>query len=331
MAIFTKYSKSQIANILQNFPALPSHDNFHAEGLTEGTVNTYYRITFIPEKKIFYLKVDEVNDLERLKNEILILKTLKKNQKKLSFGFPVPLLTKDSKEFLEFEHKFILVYHEVKGRSLPLTELKPKHIKFIGEKLHELHQIIPDERIADHRFTLSGIEAVAQEISLALLQKSPELLRLLQNEIAFLKQNEPKKMKQVLIHGDLFDDNILWIQNKCAGVIDYESAGLGSRLFDIAMLLNALCFENGALNNEKLQNFFAGYEGPKRLSKNDFKWLNFYLRLTALRVVLTRLRDFEFSPNPTINPENFRDYNDFLERLQSFQRCDPIDPDVFSD
>lgn len=309
MGKFTTLSQSQIKNILSHYPQI-TQKSCRAQALSMGTVNTYYRIS-CPGKKIYYLKIDEVGDQTRLKNEIAIFHFLNKNRNKLSFDFPSPLPTKSGKFYVKNGKKPVLLFTEVAGKAI-LTGLKPQHLKLVGVKMAELHTLKPSQKIKNHRFDLKGLKKNFLKIKKSLQKKRPELTTFISGKLRYLAKNSPKKYKASLIHADLFPDNIHWNGKKLRGIIDFEAAGLGHPLFDICVVFHALCNDGKKFDLNKIRSFIAGYQNVKKIDKTCFFY---FMQMTALRFLITRLKDFDL---PALSPkmEDFRNYKDYVVRFE---------------
>lgn len=308
MGKFTTLSKSQIKKILSNYPQVSQ--NYKTEALSMGTVNTYYRIS-CPGKKVYYLKIDEVGDRVRLKNEITIFRFLNKNRKKLNFDFPSPLQTKSGRFYVENGKKPVLLFTEVAGKSI-LTSLTPQHLKLVGIKMAELHALKPSKKIKNHRFDLKGLKKNFLKIKKNLQKKHPELVPFISDKLLYLNKKAPKKSALSLIHADLFPDNIHWLGKKPTGIIDFEAAGLGHPLFDICVVFHALCHDGKKFDFKKIRSFMTGYETVKKIDKTH---LFYFMQMTALRFLITRLKDFDL---PGLNPKmkDFRNYKDYVLRFE---------------
>lgn len=328
MGALTKYSQIDFDTIFKRFPGLPKQ-GYHAEAVEIGTVNTFYRVIFRPINKTYYLKIDEVGDEERLKNEIRILSHLEKCQGLLSYKIPIPLLTENKQPYVQHNGKSVLIFSEIPGRSFVRTDLREKHIRMVGEKLFELHHLPLDKKLTRHRYDLEGIKTLLYSIQNDLQKKYPSIANFCVHKLEELEKIVPKKIKTVIIHADLFDDNILWVQNSFSGMIDFEAAGLGPVPFDLAVCLHALCHDGKSFRAEKIRAFFDGYQDHQKLTKNTFKLLSVYLELTALRFLLTRLADFELKGEDA-HAKNFRDYKEYVNRFDELKNGLPIDVEQLS-
>lgn len=309
MGKFTTLSKSQIKRTIFQYPQLPQ-EGCKAQALTMGTVNTYYRIS-CPDKKKYYLKIDEVGNLSRLKNEIRIFRFLENNKNSLSFDFPRLLRSRSGRFSVLQQKKHLLLFTEVAGKSI-LTGLKPSHLKLVGLKIAELHALNPSQKIKNHRFDLKGLEKTFSKIKSKLKKKHPELIPFIADQLEYLRRMAPKNTKPVLIHADLFPDNIHWIGNKLVGIIDFEAAGVGHPLFDVCVAFHALCHDGKNFDGKMIKSFIAGYETKKKMDK---KSLLYFMQFTTLRFLITRLKDFDL---PGLDPKmkDFRNYKDYLSRFE---------------
>ena len=313
MAIYTKLNKSEIAQILMRFPALP-HTSFTAKGIALGTVNTYDRITY-KSGAVYYLKIDEVANESRLANEIRIFDNLIKFQNRLTHATPAPLFSDTGLRYISFQHKFALVIPELAGISYFKHDLTHARLERVGKAVAEWHSVPVDPKIPEHRFSLAGQKKVFQQISSELKKRHPDLHKMIQRKLAELAKTDLPKQNSVLIHADLFPENILWQKTKLSAILDFDAAGLGDAFFDIAVCIHALCHDGNKFSQSKIQALLRGYFGLKTLSRTQKSHLNHALELTTLRFLLTRLRDVELSPMGR-KAKPFKDYREFARRLQ---------------
>ena len=226
--------------------------------------------------------------------------------------------------FIPLKQKFILIFEEIKGRSLFGNNLKPSHLFEVGKALATLHKVTHREAqtLRSHRFDRKGLLKVYKEIKTKLIKKHPEVDKLIQQTFLYLKKNEPKKIPSGLIHADLFPENILFIKNKLNGILDFEAAGFGPYLFDVAVTLHACCHNGKKFDLKKAQSFLKGYESTRRLTPVEKKYFNYYMTESALRFLLTRLRDFELKDGP-VKASPFKDYREFVRRFEEIKTFKP--------
>ena len=82
----------------------------------------------------------------------------------------------------------------------------------------------------------------------------------LKNNLKDINKNWPEKLPKGIIHGDLFIDNIFFKKNKLSGIIDFYFAANDYFMYEIAICINALCFDHKKrkfqMNHKKIKNFF---------------------------------------------------------------------------
>ncbi|MBX7149369.1 homoserine kinase [bacterium] len=308
MALFTKLSNNTINALATAFGL---EKPVKTKGIVEGTVNTYYRLTY-PHKN-YYLKIDEVAEKTRLLNEIKIFKLLGRIAKKLPFQTPVPLKTTKGSFYVPYQKKFALIFDEVFGKS-PVS-LNEKQLGDLGQKLGLLHKLTIGQKLPPHRFNLKGQQKVFQQIQKKLNQKHPHIFKFTREKLASLKKNEPKKIPQGLIHADIFPENTFYQGNKMLGLIDFEAAGQGAFLFDIGVCIHALCHKKTILSPALVRAFLKGYQKKRKLSPLEKQYFAYYLEQSAMRFLLTRLRDFELK-NGKVAASPFKDYREYVERFE---------------
>jgi homoserine kinase len=124
----------------------------------------------------------------------------------------------------------------------------------------------------------------------------------------------PKTLTGGAIHADLFPDNTFFLDGKLSGVIDFYFACSDFLAYDIAVCLNAWCFERrGEFNLTKGRALISSYETVRRLEPRERAALPILARGAAMRFFLTRLVDLAATPEDAlVKPHNPLDY---AERL----------------
>ncbi len=116
-------------------------------------------------------------------------------------------------------------------------------------------------------------------------------------EIDFFEANWPSDLPSGVIHADLFNDNVFFLHDKLSGLIDFYFACNDLLAYDVAICLNAWCFEiDNAFNATKARNLLQGYERVRKLSDDETQALPLLARGSALRFLLTRLYDWVHTP-----------------------------------
>jgi homoserine kinase type II len=148
-------------------------------------------------------------------------------------------------------------------------------------------------------------------------KKFSNLQKFLTNNLKEIKKNWPSKLPQGIIHGDLFIDNIFFNKDKLSGVIDFYFAANDIFMYEIAICINALCFDHKnskfEMNKLKIKKLIKGYESVKKISLKEKKSLNILCRGAAMRYLLTRLYDYSNTPKTALI--KIKDPNEYYQKL----------------
>ena len=139
--------------------------------------------------------------------------------------------------------------------------------------------------------------------------------KLIEDELAMRDTAWPSQLPQGIIHADLFPDNVLFVNNRVSGIIDFYFACNDALAYDLAVTLNAWCFEiDGAFNVTKARALIAGYQTKRLLQENEKAAFPLLCRGAALRFLLTRLYDWvNHNPAALVRP---KDPREFAKRLR---------------
>jgi len=112
-------------------------------------------------------------------------------------------------------------------------------------------------------------------------------------ELAELERDWPRDLPAGVIHADLFPDNAFFLGDRLSGIIDFYFACTDLYAYDVAVCLNAWCFEqDGAFNATKGRALLQGYGSVRPLTPVEADALPRLARGAALRFLLTRLVDW---------------------------------------
>jgi homoserine kinase type II len=130
-------------------------------------------------------------------------------------------------------------------------------------------------------------------------------------ELAYLEGAWPSGLPTGIIHADLFTDNVFFIGPEVSGLIDFYFACTDAFAYDLAICLNAWCFEaDGSFNLTKGAAMIAGYQAVRRLRADEVAALPVLCRGAALRFMLTRLVDWlNVPPGALVRPKDPLEYD----------------------
>jgi homoserine kinase type II len=186
-----------------------------------------------------------------------------------------------------------------------------RHCQQVGGALARLHQAgadFPMARanalsVAGWGFYLEATRTQADTIK-------PGLAEALAAEYRALAARWPSGLPSGVIHADLFPDNVFFLGDRLSGLIDFYFACTDALSYDLAVCLNAWCFEtDGSLNVTKARALFQGYEAVRTLEPAERAALPLLARGSALRFLLTRLYDWlNHPPEAFVKPKDPLEY-----------------------
>ncbi len=172
------------------------------------------------------------------------------------------------------------------------------HCAPLGEALAELHVAgvsFPPKRMnalgpAAWKPLLDRCRARADEVQTGLAAELDEAL-------SRILSAWPEGLPEGHIHADLFPDNVFFLGGELSGMIDFYFACTDLLAYDIAVCLNAWCFEpDFAFNITRARAFLRAYGAVRPLSEAELAALPILCQGAAMRFLLTRLFDWLNTP-----------------------------------
>jgi len=129
-------------------------------------------------------------------------------------------------------------------------------------------------------------------------------------ELDALEKAWPRDLPDGVIHADLFPDNVFFLGEDLSGLIDFYFACIDTLAFDVAICLNAWCFEpDHSFNVTKARAFLNAYGRVRKLSEAEEAALPLLARGAAIRFLLTRLVDWlNVPPGALVKPKDPLEY-----------------------
>ena len=190
---------------------------------------------------------------------------------------------------------------------------KPGHVhcREAGAGLARLHQAaagFPGHRVNDlgqpaWAGMFQGEETAADRLR-------PGLADTIAADLEMLERGWPRDLPQGVIHADFFPDNVFFLDNRFAAAIDFYFAANDALAYDVAVCLNAWCFEpDGSFNVTNARAFTGGYQSVRPMSDGEVAALPVLAHGAAMRFFLTRLIDWDATPEGAlVKPHNPLDY-----------------------
>ncbi len=301
MAVFTKISKEEIEIFLKNY-SIGNLLSF--EGIVKGTENTNFKI--ITSENKYILTILE----KRVKSEDLpFFMSLQNELVEHGFKCPHPIKNNQNSIINKLKNKNAVIISFLDGENL--SEIMPKHCYELGSKIAEFTNITKISKLS--RVNSLGYEAwvkIYESCKNTNDYSYEEYFNVLDKELIFLKNNWPNNLPTAIIHADLFIDNVLFINNKISGIIDFYFSCKDFIAYELALTANDWCFnKNGTFNLDNFKSLMMGFNNSSSLNSEEKASMNVLLRGAAVRILVTRLYDKIFHPDDALvelkNPEEY--------------------------
>lgn len=305
MSVYSAVTPSQLNQFFSHYPLGEVRD---FEGIQDGIDNTNYFVS--TSNGEFVLTLFEslgADDLPHFVDLLLYLRTH-------NLPCPLPQLDKQSMPLSSLNNKQAAVFNRLPGSAALTPSIA--HCREIGLYLGRLHQLTQDYVFPiKSNHDLGWCKAVLNKIDLHLSVADRTLIN---DELQFQAKHNSVNLPQGVIHGDLFRDNALFVDDQLSGLLDFYSAGTGSLLLDIAITANDWCHDDGAVNSEKLTALLHAYAIARPLEPSEKQNWPAQLRAAALRFWLSRLEHQLYPRSGTITQQ--KDPLVFRQLLQQYRQ-----------
>jgi len=309
VAIYTKISRNDVVSIEKKFN-LGKIISF--KGIKKGIENTNYLIRTKKNKYILTIFEKRVQ-----KRDLPFFMSLMDKLNNHNINCPKPQKNKIGNYLITIKNKPASIVSFVEGKDK--NKLKIKDCYEIGKNIAKLH--IVSKKIKLYRknsMSLNSWSKLLNKIGNKYKKIEVNLNELIKTSFADIKKRWPKKLTSGIIHGDLFIDNIFFKKNKFHGYIDFYFAANDFFMYEIAICINALCFDKKnkkfIFNRKKSKNFLKGYSSLRKLSINEKNSLNTLCKGAALRYLLTRTYDYLNTPKNAII--KIKDPHEYIQKLK---------------
>jgi homoserine kinase type II len=307
MAVYTKISNKDIQLINSKFDI---NEIKSFQGIKKGIENTNYLLKTKKEK--FILTIFE----KRVSNkEIPFFMKLMDNLNQSKISCPKPLKDKNKNYLIKLKNKTACVVSFLKGKDKQILNIN--NCYQVGKIISQMHSITKKLKFSrKNSMGINNLNPLLKSIKFK-SKKNSNLEKFLIQNLSNIKKNWPSKLPSGIIHGDLFIDNIFFNKDKLSGVIDFYFAANDFFMYEIAICINALCFDKKRnkfkINKQKVKNLIKGYESVRKITIKEKKSLNILCRGAAIRYLLTRLYDYSNTPKTALI--QIKDPNEYYQKL----------------
>ena len=311
MAIRTELSAETLAQVASDWHL---GRLLSSRGLPEGSINTLYVLDTTSGK--FVLRLSEGRTAPEVTFETGLLEHLAAN------GYPAVrfILRPDGQRLVKIADRYACLFRYGAGEHVRKRVWTDAQAHDAGRLLARLHVLSePFNGTLENRFAPAivrgWVDEFAAESRLPHRLDDPELwaaMPLLESEAAALDHLPPTA--EGIIHADYFPDNLLFVGDRIATVLDFEMACRGPFMWDLATALHACCFGEDYVVS-RVRAFVAGYREEREPTRAEWQTLQPWARFSALRFSASRIRDFHRSALGADRLQK-KDWRRFRDRLQ---------------
>ena len=286
MAVYTKVTLEDANEFLDKYYDLGNLVSITE--ITQGVENTNYIIETNNCKYILTLYEQRVSS-----SDIPFFIDLLVHLDKRDIVCPKPIIMKSKRYTENLNGRHAAIFSFLYGKST--INIKNEHCSLVGQTLADIHQKTVNLDIyRDNNLSFNHWSKLYKSIKYPIKDLQNNLDKEIIKELNFLTSNWPQNLPLGIIHGDLFPDNIFFDASSLSGVIDFYFACNEFYAFDIAICINAWCFEkDNSFNITKAKHLLEGYKKFRDLSMDELYYLPILCRGSALRFLLTRIIDWQ--------------------------------------
>jgi homoserine kinase type II len=302
MAVYTDVAADELAEYLA---AYDIGELLSYKGIAEGVENSNFLLHTTSGYFILTLYEKRV-----AKGDLPFFLGLMTHLASRSINCPQPLKNKNGEALSSLAGRPAAIINFLEG----IWPRKPNvaHCAAVGQGLAKLHLAGRDFSMARaNALSVSGWRPLFDQAASRADELQHGLRGFLAAELDHLESGIwPRNLPSGVIHADLFPDNVFFLGENLSGIIDFTFACNDILAYDIAITLNAWCFESDcSFNVTKARAFLGAYGRERQLSEAEQGALPLLARGAALRILLTRLVDwFNVPPGALVRPKDPLEY-----------------------
>ena len=285
MAVYTAIDRESLAAFLAAYDLPPL---VVLEGIPQGVENSNYHLVTAGGRFILTLYEKRVAP-----DDLPFFLALMDHLAAKGVACPTPIHGRDGQALRSLCGRPAALVSFLEGASP--HRVHAGHCGALGRALAQLHLAAADFgmvrpntlSVASWRPLFEACRAGADDVQQGL---GAEIAR----ELDDLERHWPGDLPVGVIHADLFPDNVFFRGAELSGIIDFYFACTDITAYDLAVCLNAWCFEgDGAFNITKARQMLAAYRIERPFTGRELEALPLLARGAAMRFLLTRLFDWQ--------------------------------------
>jgi len=306
MAVYTEVSDSQLAAFMEQYDL---GDPLALMPIAEGVENSNYRLATTTGPYILTIYEKRVD-----RADLPFFLGLMEHLSAGGIPCPLPIQGRNGEALREVNGKAAAIITFLEG-EWP-RKISPNHCRGLGAAMAQMHLAGTDFTLSrPNSLSMRGWRDVFQSVEGRADEVAPGLAAEIANELDVIEANWPNDLPAGVIHADLFPDNVFFRGEALSGIIDFYFACNDFFAYDLAICLNAWCFEPDlSFNVTKAKLMLSSYRKVRPFSEIEVANLPLLARGAALRFLLTRLHDWLHQvEGALVKPKNPTEY---LQKLR---------------
>lgn len=302
MAVYTDVSFEDLEEVLADYDV---GQPLSFKGIAEGVENSNFYLQ--TDRGSFFLTLYEKRVHE---DDLPFFLGLMEHLAARGIACPEPVRRKDGKQWTKINGRPAALVSFLTGLSVRRPDVC--HCASAGDALARLHAAGADFPILrSNALGLAGWRDLVEKTASGADGIERGLRDVIASSYREVNARWPQGLPSGVIHADLFPDNVLFTNAQVSGLIDFYFACNDAFAYDLAILLNAWCFEtDGAYNLTKGQSLLSAYRKRRPLTDAEAAALPVLCAGAALRFLLTRLFDLlNHDPMALVRPKEPRDFS----------------------
>ncbi|HZH51374.1 MAG TPA: homoserine kinase [Microvirga sp.] len=302
MAVYTEVSDEELSAFLATYDI---GTVLSYKGIAEGVENTNYFLHTTEGSFILTLYEKRVREAD-----LPFFLALMQHLAKKGLNCPLPVTNRKGEALGRLAGRPAVIITFLEG--IAIRRPTAQHCAALGGALARLHLAGQDFGMTrPNALSLDGWAPLFAQAEAQADTVSDRLAERTRRELEYLEGAWPRGLPTGIIHADLFTDNVFFIGPEVSGLIDFYFACTDAFAYDLAICLNAWCFEpDGSFNLTKGRAMIAGYQAARRLGPEEVEALPVLCRGSAMRFMLTRLVDWlNVPPGALVKPKDPLEYD----------------------
>lgn len=306
MAVYTEVGDEELDAFVAEYDI---GDVLSCKGIAEGVENTNYLLHTTAGNFILTLYEKRVAE-----SDLPFFLGLMDHLAAKGIPCPTPVHGRDGRALRVIEGRPAAVITFLDG--MWPRRIRMPHCREVGAALARLHLAGRDfAMIRANALSVEGWRPLLEASADRADEVSPGLAAALFRELEFLEKNWPVGLPAGICHADLFPDNVFFIGDTLSGLIDFYFACTEFFAYDLAICMNAWCFERDrSFNVTKARAMLSTYRTVRPITAAELAALPLLARGNALRFLLTRLYDWLHHPEGAmVKPKDPLEYLKILQ------------------